>query len=395
MSEDSTVVENADAYSGPPSNNKISDLIDLSRERSSAGRVVLAATLSELFNERNSGLSDSERSLMFDIMRRMVHECEICVRKTLAMYLAASKDAPADLIATLANDEIDVAYPVLTESGVLKDMDLIEVVRNCTFQHQLAVAVRDGLSADVSSALVETGNEDVARALLENGTAEIRPETMETLAERSKAETSLQEPILRRADVSPELAKRMFMWVSVALRCHIIEHFDVSQVDLDQLMERAALEELEKVQGDLRLGNSLAGGLAEEEIDGATAPELMVQALQAGDVPLFISLFRKVSGLRKNLIMRLMIEPGGEGLAVACKGLGFSRTFFSTLYTLSRKATPGQGQGGERNEASALRQALDFFDNTKEAECKKLLQRWHLDSGYLNALRHFETTSCG
>ena len=370
-------------------NKSLSGLIDLARKKSTANRVALAATLSELFNEQGTTLSAAERSLMFDIMRGMVRECEISVRKTLASFLASSSEAPTDLIKTLANDDIEVAYPVLTESGVLKDMDLIEIIRNCTFQHQLAVAVRNDLSEAVSEVLVETDSDHVIQALLGNEMARISPACILMLADKSKEVKCLQEPLLRRCDISPETAKRMFMWVSVSLRNYIVDRFDIDEAELDSLMERAALMELEKVNEHAREECAVLDDIDAIDEGNASIPEMMVHALQTGEVPVFIALFSKMSGLRRNLIMRFLIEPGGEGLAVACKGVGISRTFFSTLFTLTRKAVPGQGADAGA-EPKSLQQVLTFYNAIEESECRKLLQRWQLDSGYLNALRHFE-----
>ena len=364
----------------------LGDLVKLARDKSSAGRVAMAATLAELFNSTGSGLKESERTLMFDVMRELVHEAEVCVRRTLASYLAASDGAPHDLITMLANDDIDVAFPVLTESGVLKDLDLIEVVRSRTFQHQLAIAVREDLSIEVTDALVETENTDVIQAALENESARFSKETMERVVGMTEEEENLQRSVLARDDLSPELAKRMLMWVSVALRYHIVEKFNIDAVELDGLLEQAALDALEN------FGREVEAGAEDSDNANVATPGLMVEALQDGNIVSFISLFHKASGLRRNLVMRLMMEPGGEGLAVACKGIGFSRSFYSTLFTLAQKAVPGVKKAGKMLDG-AVAQSLVFYDSIEEKQCQKLLDRWQLDSGYLNALRHFESIS--
>ncbi len=70
------------------------------------------------------------------------------------------------LLKMLANDEIEVAGPVLKKSTVLQDLDLVEVIRNRTIEHQLAIAVREHVSERVSGALVEAGHEWVITTLL-------------------------------------------------------------------------------------------------------------------------------------------------------------------------------------------------------------------------------------
>ena len=146
------------------------------------------------------------------------------VRQTISAQLATFKETPPELAAMLANDEIEVAYPILTQSEVLQDAQLIETIRNRTLEHQMAIAIRHTVPVVVSDALVETGDEDIIRTLLENSGARISQATMEYLVEEFSRVNTFQEPIVRRHDLEPELAKRMLMWVSVALRKHIVEN---------------------------------------------------------------------------------------------------------------------------------------------------------------------------
>jgi uncharacterized protein (DUF2336 family) len=215
-------------------------LMELARAKSHEHRNVLAQTVSDLFTDGGTTLSDRERALMFDILHRVVRDAEFSVRRGISRKLAAQPDAPRDLMRDLANDEIEVAYPILVRCKVLQDIDLIEVVRNRTLEHQLAVAVRSDLSSRVSEALVETGDQRVIRELLKNQGACLSRATLAYLVEESKRMDSFQEPILHRRDLEPDLAKRMFLWVSAALRQHILTHFELDPETIDDLLEEAA-----------------------------------------------------------------------------------------------------------------------------------------------------------
>ncbi len=100
--------------------------------------------------------------------------------------------------------------------------------------------MRRALSEPVSDALVETGDTNVIKTLLENQDAQISQATMTYLAEESQRLDTYQEPLLNRRDLSPDLAKRMYLWVSAALRQHILEHFDVKASELDDKLEGLA-----------------------------------------------------------------------------------------------------------------------------------------------------------
>src|SRR5690606_28310465 len=111
-------------------------------------------------------------------LKKLIHDVAVPVRKALAERLAQVPSAPHDVIVALANDEIDIAQPILMRSEALLDVDLIEIIRHRTMEHQLAIAMRRNLSESVSGALVEAGSQDVIKTLLENPDARISEATM-------------------------------------------------------------------------------------------------------------------------------------------------------------------------------------------------------------------------
>ncbi len=361
-------------------------LYGLARDKSVAGRMALAETISDLFLQRGCTLTERERTLMFSILRQMIHDAEMSVRRVVSAQLAERDDAPRDLVQRLANDEIEVAYPILTKSTVLHDTDLIEVIQQRTLEHQMAIAIRQSVSEAVSGALVQTGNENVIGTLLENSNARISDATMEYLVDEAKRVDTFQEPILRRHDLDPRLAKRMFLWVSAALRQYILENSGLSQTDTDDLLEKAALEEIDAVASPDRPKRKAEDLVAELDTQGKVTPDLLVQTLSEGEVGLFMAMFRQFTGLRELLVMRLVFEPGGEGLAIACKAVGIDSEDFSSIFALSRKARPGSDTTLKRNS----RKILDFYDRITEDAAKEVVRRWRRDMDYLAAIRELE-----
>lgn len=143
---------------------------------------------------------------MTDILRQLIQDVEISVRKAFADRMAEDSEAPSDLVNILTNDELDVAHNIFLTSEVLQDLELIEIIQHQTFEHQLTIAMRDKVSEAVSDALVETGNTKVIKTLIENESAQISDDTIETLINVSKTEEPLQGPLLNRPDLCPHLA---------------------------------------------------------------------------------------------------------------------------------------------------------------------------------------------
>ncbi|MDX1483852.1 MAG: DUF2336 domain-containing protein [Alphaproteobacteria bacterium] len=358
-------------------------LLEMARDKTAAGRATLASTVTDLFAERSEVLTDHERALMSDILRQLIHDAEMSVRRELSNKLASFENIPHELVVLLANDDIEVAHPILVKSELLCDLDLIEIIHHRTLQHQLSIALRRSISEDVSTALVESGDEDVIKALLENPNARISRTTMEYLVEQSKRVDSYQNPLLKRPDLDPQLAKSMYWWVSAALRKYVTEHFDIDPWELDENLDTTVNEiaARESEAGiDIGKAQELAKHMAES--DHITS-ELMVRILRQGEIPLFEALFARRSGLRLRLLQRILFEPGGEALAVVCRALEIAKADFATMFMLTRKA-----RGGERTvRPGELNRVLEIYDRVRLESARRMLSRWQRDPGYLDAVR--------
>jgi uncharacterized protein (DUF2336 family) len=359
-------------------------LMTLARQKSDQAREQLFEAMGDVFLERNTVLTLQERALITDILEKLIREVSREIRRKLTVKLADAPGTPRELAVLLANDEIDIASPMLLRSTVLQDADLIEIVRNRSTQHLLAIAMRRDLSTAVADALVESGEKDVIRTLLENQDAHISRATMAYLVEQSKAVDEFQEPLVRRRDLPPELAKRMCLWVSAAIRQSLVERFDIDVDKLDDSLEPIAREESERPQEP---DPDAAGALAQALGEGRKlTPRLLMQTLRRGEVPLFEAMLAEMAGLRPALIRRLCYEQGGQGLAVVARGIGLSREEFASIYLLTRKARPG----GASMDPADLGRALEFFDRINHGSAATVIGRWRRDPDYLYAIRSVE-----
>lgn len=361
-------------------------LLALARLRSDESRAELFAVIGDLFHARNDVLSAQERALMLDILEKLLRDVARDVRRKLALRLADAPGVPRELAVMLANDEIDVATPILLRSPALQDIDLIEVIRHRSRQHILTVAMRRDVSSTLSDALVETGDRDVIRILLENQDAAISRSTLAYLVEQSKAVDEFQEPLVRRADLSVALARRMIYWVAAALRHALVERFDIDIDTLDDRLQPVVQEEASDAIAEAE-ADSAADVLSRALGDARQlTPRLMLQALRKGEIQLFEAMFAEMSGLRLQLVNRLAYEPGGQGLAVASRGIGLNREEFATIFLLTRRARSAAGAFAPAD----LGRALEFFDRLTHAAAETVLTRWRRDPDYLFAIRSIE-----
>ncbi len=331
-------------------------------------------------------LTDAEYGIMSDILRRLVEDVASTVRAALAERLAEWPEAPRNLIKQLANDEIMVAESILLRSDLLEDAELIEIVNLRTMQHRLAIAARETLSEGVTDALVEAGEQSVTEKLLANKGSTLSAKTMKFLVEESRRIEAYQEPLIRRDELTVELAERMYGWVSKALKEQISEYFDVDQAILDQTMDATIAKLLDEVRERSRAGKrpvQLKELLAYAQ---TTDPEFLIALLREGQIALFEGLFAELTKLPLETAQRFIYEPRGEAFAIACKGARIPKSQFGTVLVLSREVRPKK-QVIDRSE---IPRAMNVFDRVPEEKARAILKKWRTEPEFLSMIRHFQ-----
>jgi uncharacterized protein (DUF2336 family) len=367
----------------------LDELFALAQDKSSEGRQTLFENMRDLFLDNGRSVSDRERALMSEILRRLVHDVEKNLRKSLAENLSKRSDTPHALIVELANDEFEVAHPILIESNVLQDQDLIETIKHRTMAHQLAISMRNTLSEDVSEALVETGEQDVIANLLNNHGAKISRHVMDYLVSESKRVDSYQNPLVQRPELPPELAERMSWWVSAALREHISGKFNLDLGELDDAIETVTSEQF-GAEPDTAAPTSKADDLVERLSDlGELNASFLVKALRQGEISLFEAAFCKLTGLKTKLLRRILFEPGGEALVLLCRAIDVGTDTFAEIFELSRRAKDREEEISEEQKT----RLSTLYDKTKPEDAKRILKRWRRSSDYLFAVKQISKTA--
>ena len=123
--------EASTAAQGEGDSRSVSDATNLLTRRLRVAETTVEALEAALARKEEllGEASERERTLIFDILRRVISDAELAVRRKLSAQLAEFDDAPSDLVVALAKDEIEVAYPILTRSRALEDEQLIEVCK--------------------------------------------------------------------------------------------------------------------------------------------------------------------------------------------------------------------------------------------------------------------------
>ena len=102
-----------------------------------------------------------------------------------------------------------------------------------------------------------------------------------------------------------------------------------------------------------------------------------------GEMLLFETGLARLSEHRLTLLCRILYEPGGEGLAMLCRAMGFDRPTFKTIYDLTRKATDHAHESKSNHKTDPF----EIYERTKTRDAERVLKRWRRSSQYLDALK--------
>lgn len=342
--------------------------------------MALAKSLVDLLSEMEPDLSDREAALIDDILNKLIGDFETAMRRELADRLSHLELSPHEAIVALANDDIEVAKPLLMQSPALRDQDLIDIIHTRSRQHRMSIALRTMVSKAVSDALVETGDEAVIGSLLSNKDAQISDATLAYLVGESRRVDSYHEPLVLREDLSEDLAKQIYDIIARDLRNYILRHFELDSELLDR--------ELAGISSDL-LADSAGSrdesphGRAPERLAKALAnareitPDFLVKVLRAGRISLFEALIGQLTGLDPNTLQKLLYNTDGKALAGICRAVGIPKKPFIEIYLLIQRSQAAPKSTFTREVGSIVR----YFDRITPANALEALAHWRGERG--------------
>lgn len=325
-------------------------LLELAHQRALKGKGGLAASVAEMCLASKASLSGRELDLAFEILRLLIGKVEVNIRRHIADYLAERSDAPRDLVRRLANDEIAVAYPVLSHSAVLANDDLIEIVDECSLRHRQAIAVRPHISQEVAGRLVARDEIEVLTTLICNESADIGERAMQHLVERSLEIESFREPLAHRKEMTGEMARRMYIWAGDSLREFIVDSFDVDPAAFDG--------------GDFPAGQDASDGFSANTI-------AFLAFLDAGDVEGFEKAFADALKLSRHAMAAILHDSGPETLAIASRAAGIGKTAFGRILCHLSGAKPPSAFKSTKE----FKRAMRYFAQLDHAGAMALLGR--------------------
>ena len=260
------------------------DVARLLAEPSASARAELADKLASEWTARQ--LTEAELQIAHDIVRIMAKDVELAVRRALSQSLRRARHLPHDVALRLASDVEAVALPILADSPVLTDADLVDLVRHGSAQKQETIAGRAGVSEPVADALVTEGSETAVAALMGNARARIAEASLATAIDRFADSDRVKASMVHRADLPVTIAERLVVMVSDRLQAYLVSHHELPV----SLATDMVLQSRERATLHLSLGSSeqeLERLVRQMHRNHRLTPLLVLRALCLGDLAFF------------------------------------------------------------------------------------------------------------
>jgi hypothetical protein len=157
--------------------------------------------MAQLFSYVSDRCDDEQVAQYDEVLCQLAELVEVEARVHVAKLLAPLERAPGTVVVKLANDDIEVAKPLLEFSNVLSDDDLIDIIGHQSEEHRVAIAGRPNVPERVGEAIVEHGATSSVKRLVRNSNAEFDKATLEKLVQRAIEDAEIAADLRGRPDL--------------------------------------------------------------------------------------------------------------------------------------------------------------------------------------------------
>jgi uncharacterized protein (DUF2336 family) len=321
-------------------------------------------------------LTPAEVQVGHDIVRILARDLEESVRTALSRGLRHAHHLPRDIARRLAEDVEQVALPILTDSIVLTDDDLLDIVRGGSGAKQEAIAGRLNLTESVADSLVIHGGEPAVARLMGNRTAAIAEDSFNRAITRFAESNRVKEAMVLRDRLPPTVAERLVTMVSTALQAHLVHAHDLAAETVSNIVSASREHAIIRLSQGASDEDLLQMAMQMDAANRLT-PSLLIRALYTGDVAFFEAAMAAKADVQLGNARILIHEASRRGL----EGLYRKASMPPALYNVVRAAVEVADEMGftgaerdlERFRSRVITRVLALAETAGEADADNLL----------------------
>lgn len=294
-------------------------------------------------------LTEREQEIAEHIFRLLMRDLSIRVRQTLSERMKDNESVPRDIVLHLANDVESVAVPVLRDSKVLSDADLVNIVETShDLDKLLAITERETVSERVSGALVETQYAQVVTSLLGNEGAEITTNDLGKIASEMGDNDEVAKALAQVPNLPLAVVERLITRASEAVASELKEKYNVSDDILKEDSARAReVLMLRLLEGDLD-EQEMASLVTQMWENKTLSPSIMMTALCKGQNLFFTMALAKMAKVPLSNAAKLVNDRGVHGFAGIYQKSGLPETMMDAMRIIVRAVQDMEGDAAPK-----------------------------------------------
>nr|WP_321362159.1 DUF2336 domain-containing protein [uncultured Hyphomonas sp.] len=324
-------------------------------------------------------LSEDERKYAQEIMGILADDAADLVRRTLSVTLRNSPILPREIALKLAQDIEAVAIPVLQDSPVFTEEDLIELVLSVTAAKQAAIAARDTISVTLTEVISEHGQLEAVQALSSNTHAEFTDRAYDDTLRRFGTDEIVQKGLIRREYIPTHIAEKMVSLVSGQLFDMLVNRHELpAQMAIDLAggaRERATIDLVEQAGRS----NDLVRFVSQLNLNGRLSHSLIMRALCCGQMPFVEHALAELSGVAHQRVWLMIHDAGPLGLQAVFDRSGMPRkmlpAFKAAVNVFHETAYDGGPNDRARFRARMIERVLTQFQAIPKDDLEYLLEK--------------------
>jgi uncharacterized protein (DUF2336 family) len=351
----------------------IPELEEVIQHGSREKRASTLKRITTLFVDGASRYTEDHVHLFDDVIGLLIAEIETKARAELSRRLAPVANAPAAVVRQLAkDDDIAIAGPMLMRSGRLKETDLVEIAKNQSQAHLLAISSRSTIGEAVTDVLVRRGDREVVRNVADNQRARLSETTFSTLVKRAESDGILAEKVGQRPDIPAHLFRELLIQATEVVQKRLL-----SKAKPETIVEiRRVLAEISAEIGAKAVPRDYTEAqrtvLALRETGSFGEAELCAFA-KAGRFEETVASLSLLCGVSIEVADRLMSGDRVDPVLILCKSAGFAWPTVRAIITVR--------SGQEGTSSQGLDDALANFEKLSPSTAQRVVRFWQVRQG--------------
>lgn len=324
-------------------------------------------------------LSDADRAHAHQILEHVANDAAELVRKSLAITLQNSPNLPHDLAMKLARDVDAVATPVLANSPILSEEDLVEVVLAGSPGKQVAVAQREEVGEGLTEVIAMYGCREAVETVSLNEGATFSDDAYAGVLKRFPEDEGVKGALISRNELPIHVTEKLLTMVTGELFDNLVNKHELPpQLAIEiasGARERATLDLVEQASVSTdpeRFAQQL-------HLNGHLTPSLVMRALCLGQMSFVEFALAELAGIPRSKAWLMIHDAGTLGLKTIFERAGLPPGMF-TAFRMAVDVyhkTESDGVPGDKDQyrKNLVERVLTQFQAIPRADLDYLLEK--------------------